>query len=73
MSSPLLQFLRRVARPPADTTDADLLLRFASRHDEGAFTALVHRHGPMVMGVCERLVGHHEAEDAFQVSASAGK
>jgi RNA polymerase sigma factor (sigma-70 family) len=68
-TSPLLRFLRRLAGPPGDTTDADLLGRFASRHDEEAFTALVQRHGPMVMGVCRRLLGnHHDAEDAFQAT-----
>jgi RNA polymerase sigma factor (sigma-70 family) len=67
-TSPLHRFLRRVAQPTGDSTDADLLHRFASRHDEGAFTALVQRHGPMVMGVCRRLLGHHDAEDAFQAT-----
>src|SRR5882757_7186912 len=37
--------------------DAALLERFTRRRDEGAFAALVRRHGPMVLRVCRRVVG----------------
>jgi RNA polymerase sigma factor (sigma-70 family) len=53
-------------RPP---TDADLVaaLAPACADREGAFTELVARYGPMVLGVCRRITGSaHDAEDAFQ-------
>src|SRR5262245_48018459 len=72
MSKPgsLLRFLRRIAVLGADAaTDRQLLERFASGRDEMAFTTLVGRHGPMVLGVCRRvLLNAHDAEDAFQAT-----
>ena len=49
-------------------SDGELLGRFVERRDERALAALVDRHGPMVWGVCRRLLSHHDAEDAFQAT-----
>jgi RNA polymerase sigma factor (sigma-70 family) len=50
-------------------TDSQLLARFVRQRDEAAFTALFHRHGPMVWSVCHRVLSdNHAAEDAFQAT-----
>jgi RNA polymerase sigma factor (sigma-70 family) len=48
--------------------DGELLGEFIDRHDEAALAAFVRRHGPMVWGVCRRLLCHHDAEGAFQAT-----
>jgi RNA polymerase sigma factor (sigma-70 family) len=53
----------------AASSDAELLERFLTQGDAGAFGALVERHGPMVLGVCRRVLrDSHDAEDAFQAT-----
>lgn len=49
--------------------DAELLRRFAEQGEEAAFAALVRRHGPLVLQVCQRLLADpHTAEDVFQAT-----
>src|SRR5438046_5006651 len=67
----LLNRLRHILVPHtgAAATDAWLLARFRADRAEDAFEALVRRHGPMVLGVCRRVLGHRQdAEDAFQAA-----
>jgi RNA polymerase sigma factor (sigma-70 family) len=49
--------------------EGQLLERYVGRRDALAFEALVARHGPMVWGVCRRILRDaHDAEDAFQAT-----
>jgi RNA polymerase sigma factor (sigma-70 family) len=67
----VIQTLRRAALPQegAGLTDGQLLECYLTTRAETAFAALVHRHGPMVWGVCRRLLrSHQDAEDAFQAT-----
>jgi RNA polymerase sigma factor (sigma-70 family) len=67
----LLKHIRGLAVVPdrGQWSDKELLSRFASQADEAAFTALLKRHGPMVLRVCWRVLHNwHDAEDAFQAT-----
>ncbi len=56
-----------LARSDDTRTDGQLLAAFRDARDPDAFTALVYRHGPRVLGVCRRITGHdHDADDACQ-------
>jgi RNA polymerase sigma factor (sigma-70 family) len=69
--TPVLRYIRQVRGSPAhaEVSDAQLLEHFTRQGDEAAFTALVERHGPMVLGVCLRVLRNtHDADDAFQAT-----
>jgi RNA polymerase sigma factor (sigma-70 family) len=67
----LLWKIRLLVRPPAaePPSDAALLARFVQGQDEDAFAALVGRYGPLVLGICRRVLGDAQlAEDAYQAT-----
>jgi RNA polymerase sigma factor (sigma-70 family) len=75
MGGPMLKTVVRNVRrlipgaSPESVPDALLLEQFFTHQDAEAFELLVQRHGPMVLGVCRRVLGnHHDAEDAFQAT-----
>jgi RNA polymerase sigma factor (sigma-70 family) len=69
--SGVLRYIRKLAgaRAAGTLTDGQLLERFIFGQDEAAFEAILQRHGPMVLRVCQRVLGDvHDAEDAFQAT-----
>jgi len=53
----------------SESTDAELIGRFAQNRDERAFAQLVTRHGPLVLSICRRILRHAEdGEDVFQAT-----
>src|SRR5262245_17883132 len=69
--SSFLRYLYRVVRSPGaeEETDGQLLERFVTRRENAALETLMARHGPLVLGVCRRLLHNsHDAEDAFQAT-----
>jgi RNA polymerase sigma factor (sigma-70 family) len=69
-NSPIMRYLYRlVARGGEGQGDQELLYAYRQRRDEAAFTAIVDRHGPMVLGVCRAVLQQRQdAEDAFQAT-----
>ncbi|HVL13516.1 MAG TPA: sigma-70 family RNA polymerase sigma factor [Gemmata sp.] len=62
--------IRRLRSEAGETaSDSDLLGRYARTGDQAAFSALVARYGPLVLGVARRqLANRQRAEDVFQAT-----
>jgi RNA polymerase sigma factor (sigma-70 family) len=68
---PILRYLRGLVahQECRERSDKQLLDDFATGHREAAFATLVSRHGPMVLRLCRRVLGHEQdAEDSFQAT-----
>jgi len=67
---PVLEYARRLgAAAGDDAPDGELLRRFARNSDAVAFEQLLRRHGPMVRGVCRRVLRDgNDVDDAFQAT-----
>jgi RNA polymerase sigma factor (sigma-70 family) len=67
----VVAYLHQLAPVPdsGKATDGQLLDRFVAHQDQTAFAALIQRHGPLVWGVCRRVLSQtQDAEDAFQAT-----
>jgi RNA polymerase sigma factor (sigma-70 family) len=63
----VVDFIRRFAID--GPSDRELLEQFTRRRDEDAFACLIRRHGPLVLGLCRRLLRREQdAEDVFQAT-----
>jgi RNA polymerase sigma factor (sigma-70 family) len=68
---PVLEHIRQLltSRSVEGLSDGQLLHHFIAHRDETAFAALLQRHGPMVLGVCRRVLRQaHDVDDAFQAT-----
>ncbi len=69
--NPAVRYLQALLEAEAfeGLSDGQLLDRFVTLREGASLEALVRRHGPMVWGVCRRVLrDHHDAEDAFQAT-----
>jgi DNA-directed RNA polymerase specialized sigma24 family protein len=72
MANAVIKDVLRRTRPAhklGQRTDGELLNRFVTQKEEAAFALLVERHGRMLVGVCQRILGDPLlAEDSFQAT-----
>lgn len=70
LKSPLTAVTRKLrVECETGTPDSELLGRYVRNHDQGAFEALVHRYGGLVLGVARRqLAPAQPVEDVFQAT-----
>src|SRR5438874_1485267 len=69
LAGPRTHRSRERQRPEAPLSDRELLAHFIDEQDEAAFAGLVRRHGPIVRGVCQRLLDQEaDRDDAFQAT-----
>jgi RNA polymerase sigma factor (sigma-70 family) len=69
LTSSIRGVLRRLrVKEVKQLPDPELLARYVATHDEAAFTALVSRHGPTVLSVCQRVLRGQDADDVFQAT-----
>jgi RNA polymerase sigma factor (sigma-70 family) len=69
ISQAIHQVCGKMPRNYVELNDCQLLESFIVGREAAALEALVGRHGPMVWGVCRRILSnHHDAEDAFQAA-----
>jgi RNA polymerase sigma factor (sigma-70 family) len=70
-STPLLESIQHLFDEGtlSGAGESQLLDRFLGQGDEWAFEAIVRRHGPMVLGVCRRVLSDpNDVDDAFQAT-----
>jgi RNA polymerase sigma factor (sigma-70 family) len=66
----VVRLVRKASLPEREAVaSSDLLRRFVAQREDAAFAAIVEEYGPMVLGVCRRILKNAcDVEDAFQAA-----